>query len=92
MFSCQFLIFLRFHGQDHSSFVSTSCMCLMMFMYVLLLYAKLHHVGCLGVGWGGLGWVGVGWVGGWDVNVPVDVLSCHLPLSIVAATACMLSW
>lgn len=23
---CQFLIFLRFHGRDHSSFVSTSCM------------------------------------------------------------------
>ena len=49
----------------------------MMFMYVLLLYAELPHVCCLGVGWGG----------GWDVNVPLHVLTYLLLLFHVLRSA-----
>ena len=63
--------------------------CLMMFMYVLLLYAELPHVCCLGVGWGGLG----GWVGCQRAIARVDVSSATIPCaSFSYVTYVVLGW
>ena len=58
-------------------------------MYVLLLYAELPHVCCLGVGWGGLG----GWVGCQRAIARVDVSSATIACaSFSYVTYVVLGW